>query len=119
MTRRSEELRGLAERKTGRVLIGTLGQPMRNGSCEVWLQWEARLLPARICEGGGWYSASTSRKAWQLWTGLEHKGHAPHFDKVADFRASETVEGLEAQLAERVERFARQYGFRRALAGDV
>ena len=111
MTR--EELTKLAERKSGRVLIGVLGQPMRNGSREVWLRWEARLLPKRVCEGGGWYSAHPTRKVWQLWTGLEHKRHAPHFEKVADFHASDD---LEAQLAERVERVTRQYGFHRARA---
>ena len=106
------ELTQLAERVMGgRIWIGNAKQPLRNGSTEIWMQWEARLLPARVCEGGGWYSASRTDKAWSLRTRMEHKNQGLYFDKVADPQAPETVEALFERLAEVTAFTAKKYGF--------
>lgn len=97
------------ECKSGRVLLGTLGQPLRNGSCEVWLAWEARIVPERVCEGNGWYSPHPTRKVWHVWSGLEHKRSQPRFPDIGE--AHDTAD-LDARLQEIIERAARSYGFR-------
>jgi hypothetical protein len=99
-----------ASRQTGRIILGRLGTPLRNGSHEVVLRWEARLLPARECEGGGWYSAHPTKRVWQVWYAPEHKSAQPRFDKVASFHATDD---LDAQLSEIAAREMQRYGFTR------
>lgn len=93
----------------GTIVLGELPEPMRDGNREVALCWEAKLLPARVCEGGGWYSAHPTEQRWEVRSWMRHKG-APGGDwpSVAGAGASGD---LEAELA-RIEASARKrYGF--------
>jgi hypothetical protein len=57
----------------GSIAIGTMPSPMRNGSRDLILKWQAVRRPVRVCEGGGWYSAHPTETAWCFRSWMEHK----------------------------------------------
>lgn len=95
--------------RRGEVVLGRLGSPLRDGSYDVIMCWDAVLRPVRECEGGGWYSYSRTHNAWTLRIWLKHKrapGYA--FPKGAD----ECDADLEATVERYAARMAQPYRFR-------
>lgn len=108
---KSQDIGASPDVRSGRIVLGMLDAPMRNGLREVVLVWEARLLPKRVCEGGGWYSAHPTKRAWQVWYDFEHKAAKPRFDTIASFHATSD---LQSQLDAITVQEMRRYGFKDA-----
>ena len=109
-----------ALRAEGRVVLGEAKQPLRNGSCQHVLCWEAALVPAKVCEGGGYYSLHPTERHWAIRWWLEHKGR-PGWQwppKSADSYAGAVQEPLEARVNKIVEDERRKRGFAAILRAE-
>ena len=107
------------ERANGRVVLGEAKQPLRNGSMQYVLCWEAALIPAKECEGGGWYSSHPTERHWAIRYWLEHKGQ-PGLQwppKVADSYSGslDAQRPLADRIADIVEREKKRRGLGAAL----
>ena len=73
--------------ESGSLVVGKSRTMLRNGSFDLVLMWQAVKRPVSVDEGGGWYSAHPTDKAWVFRSWMAHKG-APGWSwpKVADER---------------------------------
>jgi len=57
----------------GSLVVGKSCTVLRNGSFDLILMWEAVKRPVSVDEGGGWYSAHPTDKAWVFRSWMAHK----------------------------------------------
>lgn len=53
--------------------MGRAASPNKHTGHDIFIEWRAKLVPLRECEGGGWYTTSTTRKGWAFSYKAAHK----------------------------------------------
>jgi hypothetical protein len=90
--------------------IGVVAHPLRNGSHFLELHWEAIRLPAKVCEGGGWYSAHPTERRWSFRSWMAHKSRPGWaWPKISDRYESDPDAPLSALACAAVDDAKRRY----------